>query len=448
MSDVLPGWTTARIGDVVASDGVFVDGDWVESKDQDPDGDVRLIQLADIGEGQFRNRSNRFLISSKAATLRCTNLVHDDVLVARMPDPLGRACLFPGDERPCVTAVDVCIIRPGTASVDPRWLMWWINAPKFRHEILARQAGTTRKRISRKNLASIEFPVPPLAEQRRIVAAIEEQFSRLAAADGSLKRARRQLATLRAAALAAATIGYRPVELGELAADLRYGTSIKCSYDADGPPVLRIPNVQGGYVDRSDLKFATDPTVDLSPFALEDGDLLFVRTNGSRDLIGRVASADGAGGMAFASYLIRARPDRSRLDPRFAVIALSSPISRALIESKAATTAGQYNLNLAALRSLPIPLPPIEEQRGVVAEVERQLSLAEALDGAVSRALHRSSSLRRLILDRAFAGQLVPQNPADEPASALFERIAPQQAAGVSRNRAPASKRRQTVGAS
>jgi hypothetical protein len=63
--------------------------------------------------------------------------------------------------------------------------------------------------------------------------------------------------------------------------------------------------------------------------------------------------------MAFASYLVRARPDSVRLEPRFAVIALSTPASRALIEAKAATTAGQYNLNLAALWSLPVPLPPI-----------------------------------------------------------------------------------------
>lgn len=76
------------------SDGLFVDGDWVESKDQDPDGDVRLIQLADVGDGVFRDRSSRFLTSEKAKELRCTFLEPGDVLVARMPEPLGRACIF------------------------------------------------------------------------------------------------------------------------------------------------------------------------------------------------------------------------------------------------------------------------------------------------------------------------------------------------------------------
>jgi type I restriction enzyme S subunit len=275
--------------------------------------------------------------------------------------------------------------------------------------------------------------------------AIEEHFSRLDAAERFLAQARRRFATLRAATFATATAGHEPVELGSLVTELRYGTSIKCSYDAEGPPVLRIPNVQGGSVDLSDLKFATDPDVDLSPFALETGDLLFVRTNGSRDLIGRVSSVDGAEGLAFASYLIRGRLDPSRLDPSFAVIALSTPASRGLIESKAATTAGQYNLNLAALRSLPVPLPPIEEQRSIVAEVERRLSIADAMDTEIDRALHRSAALRRSILEQAFSGELVPHDPSDESAHALLGRITSEHAAIGERASDSHVRRRETI---
>src|SRR5258706_213073 len=93
-------------------DGLFIDGDWVESKDQDPNGEVRLIQLADVGDGVFRTRSARFLTMEKARELRCTFLEPGDILVARMPEPLGRACIFPGIGRPAVTVVDVCIVRP------------------------------------------------------------------------------------------------------------------------------------------------------------------------------------------------------------------------------------------------------------------------------------------------------------------------------------------------
>src|SRR6266568_6955653 len=103
MSELPPGWALANLPDMLAQDGVFSDGDWVESKDQDPGGDVRLIQLADVGDGSYRNRSARFLTSSKAHELGCTFLQPGDVLIARMPDPLGRACLFPGDAKASVT---------------------------------------------------------------------------------------------------------------------------------------------------------------------------------------------------------------------------------------------------------------------------------------------------------------------------------------------------------
>lgn len=147
--------------------GLFVDGDWVESKDQDPQGDVRLIQLADVGDGLYIDKSARFLTSAKARELRCTFLEAGDILVARMPDPLGRACIFPGDSRPCVTVVDVCIVRPGP-DVDRRWLLYAINSPAFRAQIERHVKGTTRQRISRTNLATIQIEVPSFHEQRRI----------------------------------------------------------------------------------------------------------------------------------------------------------------------------------------------------------------------------------------------------------------------------------------
>jgi hypothetical protein len=100
------GWAWATIPDLSGKAGVFIDGDWVESKDQDPDGDVRLIQLADVGDGFYRDKSDRFMTKAKAEELGCTFLKDGDVLIARMPDPLGHACIFPGDAKPSVTVVD------------------------------------------------------------------------------------------------------------------------------------------------------------------------------------------------------------------------------------------------------------------------------------------------------------------------------------------------------
>ncbi|MBK6309743.1 MAG: restriction endonuclease subunit S [Candidatus Microthrix sp.] len=196
MSDLPEGWAWSTVADVLAN-GFFADGDWVETKDQDPDGEIRLLQLADVGDGFFRDRSSRFVNVEAAERLTVKPVEPGDVLVARMPAPLGRACIAPDLGQPAITVVDVCILRPD-AGIDRRWLMWALNSPVTRAEVAGLATGTTRKRISRRNLATIRLPVPPLPEQRRIVAAIEEHFSRLDAAEASLAAADRRTAVLAA----------------------------------------------------------------------------------------------------------------------------------------------------------------------------------------------------------------------------------------------------------
>ena len=197
-----PGWSYSTIDGVIASDGFFTDGDWVETKDQDPNGDVRLIQLADVGDGNFLDKSSRFLTRAKANGLNCTFLTKGDLLVARMPDPLGRCCIFSLDgNKEYVTVVDVCAIHLGTSPVDPKYMMYLINNPSTRADIESFKSGSTRKRISRKNFASIEMPIAPQNEQIRIVAKIEELFSELDKGIDSLKTARAQLNVYRQAVL-------------------------------------------------------------------------------------------------------------------------------------------------------------------------------------------------------------------------------------------------------
>ncbi len=167
-------WPMIKFSEAISRSGLFSDGDWVESKDQDPEGDVRLIQLADIGVGEFIDKSNRFMTSKRADELRCSYLKAGDILVARMPDPIGRACIFPEDMGRCVTVVDICIVRPDSERIDNRWLMHLINSERFRNQIDRHVTGTTRQRISRGNLAGLEIPLPPLPEQKRIAAILDK----------------------------------------------------------------------------------------------------------------------------------------------------------------------------------------------------------------------------------------------------------------------------------
>jgi len=196
------GWTWANIDDLISANGLFCDGDWIESKDQDPNGNVRLIQLADIGDGVFKNRSDRHLTYEKSVELGCTYLSKNDLLIARLPDPLGRACLFPLEgEKKYVTAVDICIVRPNSEDLNIKYLLYLINSPKIRTEVDKFKSGSTRKRISRKNFAKIQLLIAPTLEQHRIVAKIEELFSELDNGIENLKKAREQLKTYRQAVL-------------------------------------------------------------------------------------------------------------------------------------------------------------------------------------------------------------------------------------------------------
>jgi type I restriction enzyme S subunit len=90
------GWASAILSDLIAPDGEFSDGDWVESKDQDPNGNIRLLQLADIGDAKFLDKSARFVNEVKFAELRCTEVLENDVLIARLP---GAAIAAEGNYR-------------------------------------------------------------------------------------------------------------------------------------------------------------------------------------------------------------------------------------------------------------------------------------------------------------------------------------------------------------
>jgi type I restriction enzyme, S subunit len=207
MNDLPQGWAIAVLADLIVRDGVFADGDWVESKDQDPNGSIRLLQLADIGDGVFLDKSNRFINEQKFDQLQCTEVLEGDVLVARMPDPLGRACLAPRLRQRCITVVDVAIVRPGYQSVQPVWLMHFLNAPEVRQKIEVQSSGTTRRRISRSNLAQLQLPVAPFNEQKRIADKLDALLARVDACRERLDRVPAILKRFRQAVLTAATSG-------------------------------------------------------------------------------------------------------------------------------------------------------------------------------------------------------------------------------------------------
>lgn len=161
------GWLETTLVDI-CKDGLFADGDWVESKDQDPEGNYRLLQLADIGDGSFLNKSDRWMNEEQFRRLSCTKLEINDVLIARMPEPIGRACLFPEGLPVSATVVDVAIVRTNNETLQI-FLTLLINSSEFRTEAFSLLTGTTRQRISKGNLGKISFAIPSAEKQLEIV---------------------------------------------------------------------------------------------------------------------------------------------------------------------------------------------------------------------------------------------------------------------------------------
>lgn len=200
---------------------------------------------------------------------------------------------------------------------------------------------------------------------------------------------------------------------------------MKCTYEGKGPAVLRIPNIRSRALDFDDLKFATVAKDFRDDDFVSPGDLLLVRTNGSRDLIGRAAVVQSVLPRAcgFASYLIRFRLVGDGALWSWVSLAWDSTLLRSSIESRSATTAGQYNVSLSGLVDLALPLPPSDEQVEIVREVGRRMAAVNRLETTLQEQLARARKTRQSLLRDAFSGVLVPQNSQDEPASSLLERI-------------------------
>ena len=147
----------------------FLDGDWIESKDQSDEG-IRLVQTGNVGNGIFKNKEEkcRFISDKTFDRLHCTEIFSGDILVSRLPDPIGRACMIPNGLGRMITAVDCSIIRL-KESILPDFFIAYTMTPTYRAQINEVTTGTTRRRVSRANLGNVKVPVPPMEQQQQFV---------------------------------------------------------------------------------------------------------------------------------------------------------------------------------------------------------------------------------------------------------------------------------------
>jgi len=433
------GWARTTLSELISPDGVFSDGDWVESKDQDPTGNIRLLQLADIGEAKFLDKSSRFVNQDKFAELRCTEVLENDVLIARMPDPLGRACQVPLLQQKAITVVDVAIVRPGVNSVDPRWLMHAINSPEIRETIAIQSTGSTRRRIARGKLADLQFPLPPGNEQKRIAAKLDATLVAVDACRQRLDGVAAILKRFRQAVLSAATSGELTREWREErgladqkwpmiktkeAGKVQLGRQRSPKYH-HGPtmrPYLRVQNIFEDRIDLADVMEMDFSGADLEKYRLHPGDIL-LNEGQSPQYLGRPAMYRGEMvEVCFTNSLIRFQSGDSVLS-EFALLLFRHYMHSGRYISEGTITTNIAHLSAGRFGEVEFPQPPVEEQQEIVRRAQGLFTLADQFEARLTAARKVVDRLTSALLAKAFRGELVPQDPNDEPASVLLERI-------------------------
>jgi type I restriction enzyme, S subunit len=377
-------------------------------------------------------------------------------------------------------------------TADSKYVLYWVTSPDFREIIAFHQGRTVLPKINQPSLNATPVPLPPLDEQHRIVAKIDslsgkskrardhlDHLPRLvekykqsilsAAFRGELTKEwrkrnvsgisvrdleiRRHAAWQAAKAEGAAggryqdaaAIDWRPdldiptgwvwASVDQLVFLVQYGSSAKTSDYAQGcVPVLRMGNIQAGQLDWTNLKYLPEEHAEFPGLLLETGDILFNRTN-SAELVGKTAVyLRETGKASFASYLIRLRA--SGIHPALLSAYINSPFGRSWVASVVNQQVGQANVNGTKLRQLGVPVMPEVEQAEIARCIETAFAWIDRLAAEATSARKLINHLDQAILSKAFRGELVPQDPNDEPASVLLERIRAEQA--------PASRNRRT----
>ena len=240
--------------------------------------------------------------------------------------------------------------------------------------------------------------------------------------------------------------GWSYLRLGLVIDEPKYGSSKKCDYDYKGTGVLRIPNVVRGAVDASDLKGAHFEEDEKRAYGLRSGDILVIRSNGSISIVGRCALISKAEEQyLYAGYLIRLRSNLAALHPEYLVSLLSSHLLRTQIEHKAKSTSGVNNINSGEIQSLIVPLCSFSEQEVVVERLSASLSSIDSIEAEIDSQLLKVDALRQSVLKKAFSGQLVPQDPDDEPASSLLERIEAEKEKAAQNNHSKKTRKKKTT---
>ncbi len=483
-------WRVASLSDVTSK---LVDGSHNPPAKQGVG--LPMLSAVNINDNKIIFSDYR-LISEDAFLLedRRTRITPGDVLLT-IVGAIGRAAVVPETISKLTLQRSVAVIRP--QHIVSKFLMYQFESPRIAMHFKNAARGTAQKGVYLKTLGNTEIWIPPLPEQHRIVAKIEELFSELDKGIENLKTARAQLKVYRQALLkhafegkltaqwrienqdkletadallkriqqeraqryqqqladweAAGKQGSKPkapkslppltaeelAELPELPegwgweklgniADLVGGVTKGKNLEGKEKislPYLRVANVQDGYLDLTEIKLIEVEAQDKDKYRLEFGDVLYTE-GGDKDKLGRGAVWRGQiESCIHQNHIFRARVFGGLISPEILSLYSQTKSAKKYFFRHAKQTTNLASINLTVLANLPVAIVCQREQKQIMQEIEARLSEADQLDQTLTTSLQQAEALRQSILKKAFSGQLVPQDPHDEPASALLARI-------------------------
>jgi type I restriction enzyme S subunit len=398
------GWITRPLIELCE---VFVDGDWVESKDQSSEG-IRLIQTGNVGVGVFKDRSekSRYISDTTFQRLRCTEIQEGDCLISRLPDPVGRSCLLPDIGERMITAVDCTIVRFKCDTCLPEFFNYYSQSDVYLATVAKECTGTTRSRISRSNLGLTPIPVPPLPEQQRIVGILDEAFGGLATAQAhaaqNLQNARDLFESHLNAVFTQRGDGWVETTIGDCIRfiDYRGKTPTKTPI---GLRLITAKNVKMGFLQREPEEFVAPESYDgwMTRGIPRVGDVLFTEAP-----LANIAQLDTSDKVVFAQRIIIMQSDAAKLDSTFLkYLLLSNPIQdRIHAKGTGATVKG---IKASLLKTIKVSFPKtIQKQQHIVSQLDALSAETQRLTRIYEQKLVALAELKKSLLHQAFSGDI------------------------------------------
>jgi type I restriction enzyme, S subunit len=393
---------------------------------------IPLITAKNVKMGFINEEPREFIAEKDYKTWMTRGIPNKGDVLFTTEAPLGNVAQLNSDNR--IALAQRLITFQPFDFIDNKFLKYCLLNPNFQELLNSHGTGTTVKGIKAAILKQLEIPLPPLPEQHRIVTKLEQLFSELDKAVESFKKAKELLKTYRQSVLKYAfegrftnkkikkgelPEGWRWMKLGEVA-EINRGKSKHRPRDDKELFGGKYPFIQTGEVRAANGGIIKQYSHTYSEVGLKQSKL-WPKGTLCLTIAANIAETAFLGFDAcFPDSVVGILTDTDVLSIKFINYYVQK--LKKEIDNKASATA-QKNINIDFLNKLDVPYSPIEEQHLIVQEIEQRLSECDKMEETIIQSLKQSETLRQSILKQAFEGKLVPQDPNDEPAEKLLERI-------------------------